>query len=106
MIRKLGLPSEASPLTVGTRAIDVFVTYDGRRAADIAVSRYAVRQLVANEVSRRIPLISNPLNISTRSMPRCSHAKSTPLTEAKVANGRQEICSSSKFVASSLTKIV
>ena len=31
--------------------IDVFVTYDGRRAADIAVSRYAVRHLVAAEVS-------------------------------------------------------
>lgn len=30
--------------------VDVFVTYDGRRAADIAVSRYAVRHLVAAEV--------------------------------------------------------
>ena len=30
--------------------IDVFVTYDGRRAADIAISRYAVRHLVAAEV--------------------------------------------------------
>lgn len=30
--------------------IDVFVTYDGKRAEDIAVSRYAVRQLVATEV--------------------------------------------------------
>jgi len=30
--------------------IDVFVTYDGKRAADIAVSRYAVRHLVAAEV--------------------------------------------------------
>lgn len=36
--------------TVG-RPIDVFVTYDGKRAADIAVSRYAVRHLVAGEVS-------------------------------------------------------
>ena len=32
-------------------AIDVFVTYDGKRAADIAVSRYAVRHLVAAEVT-------------------------------------------------------
>ncbi|KAG6860581.1 hypothetical protein C0995_009630 [Termitomyces sp. Mi166 len=31
--------------------IDVFVTYDGKRASDIAVSRYAVRHLVAQEVS-------------------------------------------------------
>jgi hypothetical protein len=30
--------------------IDVFITYDGKRAADIAVSRYAVRHLVAGEV--------------------------------------------------------
>ncbi|KAG6820837.1 hypothetical protein H0H93_010664 [Arthromyces matolae] len=30
--------------------IDVFVTYDGKRAADIAVSRYAVRHLMAKEV--------------------------------------------------------
>lgn len=33
--------------------IDVFVTYDGRRAADIPVSRYAVRQLVANEINAK-----------------------------------------------------
>lgn len=31
--------------------IDVFVTYDCKRAADIAVSRYAVRHLVAGEAS-------------------------------------------------------
>jgi len=31
--------------------IDVFVTYDGKRATDIAVSRYAVRHLVAGKVS-------------------------------------------------------
>ncbi|KAG6854551.1 hypothetical protein C0991_004887 [Blastosporella zonata] len=30
--------------------IDVFITYDGKRAADIAVSRYAVRHLVAGEI--------------------------------------------------------
>lgn len=28
----------------------MFVTYDGKRASDIAVSRYAVRHLVAGEV--------------------------------------------------------
>ncbi len=30
--------------------IDVFVTYDGKRASDITVSRYAVRHLVSEEV--------------------------------------------------------
>ncbi|KAK7037989.1 chromosome transmission fidelity protein 18 [Favolaschia claudopus] len=42
--------------------IDVFVTYDGKRAADIAVSRYAVRHLVAGEIeaqmiSRKVDII-------------------------------------------------
>ncbi|KAH7107651.1 P-loop containing nucleoside triphosphate hydrolase protein [Auriculariales sp. MPI-PUGE-AT-0066] len=31
--------------------VDVFITYDGKRASDIAVSRYAVRHLVASEAS-------------------------------------------------------
>ncbi|OSX65355.1 hypothetical protein POSPLADRAFT_1135752, partial [Postia placenta MAD-698-R-SB12] len=34
--------------------IDVFVTYDGKRAVDIAVSKYAVRQLVATEIDARL----------------------------------------------------
>jgi len=34
--------------------IDVFVTYDGKRAADISVSRYAVRQLVAGEIDNAL----------------------------------------------------
>ncbi|KAM5538065.1 hypothetical protein V8D89_008262 [Ganoderma adspersum] len=34
--------------------VDVFVTYDGRRAADIAVSRYAVRHLVAAEIDAQV----------------------------------------------------
>lgn len=33
------------------RPVDVFVTYDGKRASDIALSKYAVRHLVATEVS-------------------------------------------------------
>ncbi|TCD63546.1 hypothetical protein EIP91_005292 [Steccherinum ochraceum] len=33
--------------------IDVFVTYDGKRASDIAVSRYAVRHLVASEIDAK-----------------------------------------------------
>jgi hypothetical protein len=41
-------------LTFDHRPVDVFVTYDGKRASDISVSRYAVRHLVAQEVS---PLI-------------------------------------------------
>lgn len=34
--------------------IDTFVTYDGKRAADIAVSRYAVRHLVAAEIDAQL----------------------------------------------------
>ncbi|KZT09714.1 uncharacterized protein LAESUDRAFT_722683 [Laetiporus sulphureus 93-53] len=34
--------------------IDVFVTYDGKRAADIAVSKYAVRHIVATEIEDRM----------------------------------------------------
>ena len=41
-LRKL-LNSRYSP-------VDVFVTYDGKRSSGIAISRCAVRQLVANEV--------------------------------------------------------
>lgn len=33
-----------------SRPIDVFIHYDGKRAADIAQSRFAVRQLVAQAV--------------------------------------------------------
>lgn len=35
------------------RPIDVFITYDGKRAADIPVPRYATRHLVAAEVCGR-----------------------------------------------------
>ncbi|KAJ4475828.1 P-loop containing nucleoside triphosphate hydrolase protein [Lentinula lateritia] len=34
--------------------VDVFITYDGKRASDIAISRYAVRHLVAQEVDARL----------------------------------------------------
>ncbi|KAJ3550684.1 hypothetical protein NM688_g5019 [Phlebia brevispora] len=34
--------------------VDVFVTYDGKRAPDLAVSRYAVRHLVAAEIDARL----------------------------------------------------
>ncbi|KAI0705933.1 P-loop containing nucleoside triphosphate hydrolase protein [Cytidiella melzeri] len=34
--------------------IDTFVTYDAKRASDIAVSRYAVRHLVASEIDARL----------------------------------------------------
>ncbi|KAF9651533.1 P-loop containing nucleoside triphosphate hydrolase protein [Thelephora ganbajun] len=34
--------------------VDVFVTYDGKRSSDIAISRYAIRQLVANEIDARV----------------------------------------------------
>jgi len=36
--------------------VDVFVTYDGKRSSDIAISRYAIRQLVANEIDARTSL--------------------------------------------------
>ncbi|KAL0066480.1 Chromosome transmission fidelity protein 18 [Marasmius tenuissimus] len=36
--------------------VDVFVTYDGKRAADMTVPRYAVRHLVAGEIDARINL--------------------------------------------------
>ncbi|KAJ7444820.1 P-loop containing nucleoside triphosphate hydrolase protein [Mycena latifolia] len=44
--------------------IDVFVTYDGKRASDIAVSRYAVRHLVAGEIEAQ--LISRKVDIVER----------------------------------------
>ncbi|KAF5331123.1 hypothetical protein D9619_005373 [Psilocybe cf. subviscida] len=34
--------------------IDVFITYDGKRATDISVSRYAVRHLVSAEVDAKL----------------------------------------------------
>ena len=33
------------------RPVDTFITYDGKRASDIAAPRYAVRHLVAAMVS-------------------------------------------------------
>ena len=38
-------------------AVDVFITYDGKRAPDISLSRYAVRHLVAQEVRRRVGIL-------------------------------------------------
>lgn len=57
--------------------IDVFVTYDGKRSADIAVSRYAVRHLVAAEVSGPLIACSTDTEAdgSRRSMPRSSLAR-------------------------------
>lgn len=37
-------------------AIDVFVHYDGKRAADVAAGRFAVRQLVSQSVSLQCSL--------------------------------------------------
>ena len=33
------------------RPIDAFITYDGKRSANIPVQRYATRQMIAGEVS-------------------------------------------------------
>ena len=47
-----GLCSSGSWLLMSAkRPVDLFVTYDGKRAADIPPPRYAVRHLVATEVS-------------------------------------------------------
>jgi hypothetical protein len=48
---KTRLGEDEGVLTLGCRPVDVFVTYDGKRAADIPPPRYAVRHLVATEVS-------------------------------------------------------
>jgi chromosome transmission fidelity protein 18 len=52
------------------RPIDVFITYDGKRPTDIAVSRYAVRHLVSAEVRCHAALYfrCNPLSYFERSM--------------------------------------
>lgn len=42
----------ATEQSVRYSPIDVFVHYDGKRAPDIAPSRYAVRHLITREVSR------------------------------------------------------
>lgn len=51
------LLSQTSHQLTAFSPIDVFVTYDGKRAADITVSRYAVRQIVSAEV--RIYVVKN-----------------------------------------------
>ncbi|KAI6045547.1 P-loop containing nucleoside triphosphate hydrolase protein [Pisolithus marmoratus] len=42
--------------------IDVFVTYDGKRASDIAASRYAVRHLIAAEIDAA--LAARPVDVT------------------------------------------
>lgn len=37
-------------LTIDDSPLDVFVTYESKRATDITISRYATRHLVAGEV--------------------------------------------------------
>ena len=51
--------------------VDVFVTYDGKRAADIPPPRYAVRHLVAAEVSPH-PCANNARNLPPPSADRRS----------------------------------
>ncbi|KAI6127764.1 P-loop containing nucleoside triphosphate hydrolase protein [Pisolithus croceorrhizus] len=45
--------------------IDVFVTYDGKRAPDIATSRYAVRHLIATEIDAA--LAARPAGVAPKS---------------------------------------
>lgn len=42
----------ARQVSQALRPIDVFITYEGKRSADVAASRYAVRHLVTAEVGR------------------------------------------------------
>ncbi|KAI6166905.1 hypothetical protein EDD17DRAFT_1773912 [Pisolithus thermaeus] len=44
--------------------IDVFVTYDGKRAPDIATSRYAVRHLIATEIDAT--LAAHPVDVAPK----------------------------------------
>jgi hypothetical protein len=55
LIRGFGDSVHAGPwlLMSVNRPVDSFVTYDGKRAVDIPPPRYAVRHLVATEVSPR-----------------------------------------------------
>jgi len=64
LTRALGYSATLHYADIGYRPIDVFVTYDGKRASDIPVSRYAVRHLVAAEVDC-FPL-SRPKRLITR----------------------------------------
>lgn len=45
-----GIPFSPYPNYELARPIDIFTTYDGKRASDIAVSRYAVRHMITAEV--------------------------------------------------------
>ncbi|KAI6005841.1 hypothetical protein EDD15DRAFT_680075 [Pisolithus albus] len=46
-------------------SIHVFVTYDGKRASDIATSRYAVRHLIAAEIDAA--LAAHPVDVAPKS---------------------------------------
>ena len=63
--------------------VDVFVTYDGKRSSDIAISRYAIRQLVANEVGTRIHWWDNQFTFS-------------PKIDARVSSRQADSASTSK----------
>jgi chromosome transmission fidelity protein 18 len=52
-IRRFFVQTDGQSADAGQSPVDVFVTYDGKRSADIPAPRYAVRHLVATEVSRR-----------------------------------------------------
>ncbi|KAF7322486.1 AAA domain-containing protein [Mycena chlorophos] len=64
--------------------IDVFVTYDGKRASDIPVSRYAVRHLVASEIeaqmiARRVDFVEREKRGKHDAFFGNAHVKSSPL---------------------------
>nr|GAT51056.1 predicted protein [Mycena chlorophos] len=64
--------------------IDVFVTYDGKRASDIPVSRYAVRHLVASAIeaqmiARRVDFVEREKRGKHDAFFGNAHVKSSPL---------------------------
>ncbi|KAJ7087754.1 P-loop containing nucleoside triphosphate hydrolase protein [Mycena epipterygia] len=73
--------------------IDVFVTYDGKRAADISVSRYAVRHLVAGEIEAQ--LLSRKVDIVEREK-RGKHDFFGKVSAAKNAEERDALSSPAK----------
>ncbi|KAJ7085780.1 P-loop containing nucleoside triphosphate hydrolase protein [Mycena belliarum] len=75
--------------------IDVFVTYDGKRAADISVSRYAVRHLVAGEIEAQ--MISRKVDIVERAK-RGKHDFFGKSTSGKSARDQDSFSSPTKAV--------
>ncbi|KAG8699473.1 hypothetical protein FRC08_005294 [Ceratobasidium sp. 394] len=75
-------------------AIDVFVTYDGKRANDMNVSRFAVRQMVAEELDaeferrrREATVKSSQLDLGSGRKPRSSHGATEASDQSGTSKG-------------------